>query len=186
LRWRVVLAWIQNHRLNSAFGENMISCLAWPKAQWRDGMSNEADESYESDGGGMRWQGRPAKILPPFVESFADLETLVETRHPGTGAVDNLSKRELWKRVPIKFFENDEKRPIDYEITDEMIVEYSRQFKTLTEFITSHVEKMRTWHQLAKGEKHPHPDASYFAVEWCLTPIRKGPVEDSCGCGCGG
>lgn len=131
--------------------------------------------------------GHPSKILPPFVRSRADLD-LVEQSQP-----NSITRRELWKRVAIKFFENDPSRPIDYDISDDMILEYSQQFENLRQTFLEGTKKLKTWHQLAvkhgtvKSQRKTFPpeDMPYFVIEWCLSPGHRGPVEDACGCGCG-
>ena len=125
------------------------------------------------------------KILPPFVNSEEDLNTEVDD----TGC----TYRDLWKAVAVKYFDKVISDPVDYDITDQMIVEYSRQFEELRDMIRKHVSNMRTWQQLAV--KHgairdlkrmrPPPNASYFVSEWLVSPLHHGPVDDSCGCGCG-
>jgi hypothetical protein len=137
--------------------------------------------------------GHPSKILPPFVKSRADLEIVEQSyKDPTTGDQKTVTRRDLWKRVAIKFFENDENKPVDYEISDEMILDYSEQFENMRQTFLEGAKKLRTWHQLAV--KHgmiktkravPPPEAPYFVIEWCLSPLHHGPVEDACGCGCG-
>lgn len=125
------------------------------------------------------------KILPPFVNSVDDLDKEADD----TGC----TYRDLWKAVAVKYFDKVISDPIDYDITDQMIVEYSRQFEEMRDMIRKHVSTMRTWQQLAV--KHgairdlkrmrPPPDATYFVSEWLVSPIHHGPVDESCGCGCG-
>ena len=81
-------------------------------------------------------------------------------------------------------------RRVPYRISDDMIREYSKQFRMLKEEVKNCVAKMRTWQQLAEleGQKIPKPpptDKSYFVSQWLATPVRRGPVEGACGCGCG-
>lgn len=125
------------------------------------------------------------KILPPFVNSYEDLEQ--------RDAAAGCTYRELWAGVAVKYFDKVVGDPIDYPITDDMILAYSRQFESLRDTIEQHVSKMKTWQQLAvahgltAGSKRMRPplDASYFVSEWLVTPVRHGPVDGACGCGCG-
>ena len=125
------------------------------------------------------------KILPPFVKSEDDLDKEAD----GTGC----TYREMWTNVAVKYFDKVIADPIDYDITDEMILEYSKQFEDLRDMIRQHVSNMRTWQQLAvkygairnPKRMRPPPGASYFVSEWLVSPIRHGPVDESCGCGCG-
>lgn len=125
------------------------------------------------------------KILPPFVNSVEDLDKMDDD----TGR----TYRDLWKCVPVKHFDKVLSKPIDYPITDEMILAYSKQFETLRDMIQQHVSQMKTWRQLAveygltRNPKlmRPSLDKSYFISEWLVTPVRHGPSEGSCGCGCG-
>ncbi len=118
------------------------------------------------------------------------------SRLPHFGSIKKDDKlKEQWQQVPARFFDNDEKRPIDYDITDEMLHEYSQQFAELGKVIEEHMKGFRTMHQLAWKHKKLDPgserkepnfkDRSYFAIQWTVAPICRGPVENACGCGCG-
>ena len=125
------------------------------------------------------------KILPPFVKSKDDLDKEVDD--------SGCTYRDLWSNVAVKYFDKVVAKPIDYPITDDMILEYSRQFESLRDKIREHVSNMKTWQQLAveygltaqSTRMRPPLDASYFVSEWLVTPIRHGPVDGACGCGCG-
>jgi hypothetical protein len=125
------------------------------------------------------------KKLPPFVNSVADLNEV--------GPDGKTSLRQLWTEVAIKYFDKNIGDPVKYEITDEMIIDYSQQFEQLRRQIRNHVSSMKTWQQLAykhnvpgveKGNA-PHMEATYFISEWLVTPVRHGPQHGACGCGCG-
>lgn len=123
--------------------------------------------------------------LPEFVDSVPEL-------HAERGGGNLL---EQWEKVPARFFENEDKNLIDYDITDEMLADYSRQFKELGELIEAKMKMLRTLHQMAwkKGTIHDptartepdFQDESYFAIQWTVWPVCRGPKEEACGCGCG-
>lgn len=140
-----------------------------------------------------------AKIIPRFVNTKEELDQPDPDRPVNT-------LRDSWKSVAIMYFDRNLSKPVNYDITDWMILRYSKQYEELENFIKERLPQFRTWNQLAdeedpgpanggvdRGQKgrhvgedtHQHPEAPYFGITWLVKPLKHGPEQHACGCGCG-